>query len=326
MPETTRLSIIIPSYQRAEGLHRLLESIWKLQPWAKQVEVIIVDNAREVQAEYVRIQGEFFQKGMRVKVVLEPVAGVARARNTGIKIAAGEWLCFLDDDEELPEGYLELLFGKLASADKKTIFGGSYIPIMQKPGPEWIKADYYKSDSGDQPMILANEKYLFGGNLFFSRSLVDQVGFFSYDFGHTGLMMDYGEDTEFLVRAIKIGASQLFDPKLFVWHHIHSRKQTIKWLIKRKQHSSWQKAYIYFIRHTEIFTVENRFRNLTYFLQTTIRDFFEFLFRLAGILFRDRGDFPFYQNYYVEKVLPVYGNLLLKWRILLLVTKQPLLG
>jgi glycosyltransferase involved in cell wall biosynthesis len=314
-----KLSIIIPSFQRSAGLRRLLESIWEQQPWVKQSEVIIVDNAQEVQVEYVQIQDVFSEKGMRVRLIHEPVPGVGMARNAGIKAAGGDFIGFLDDDEELPDGYLELLFGLLAHTDGKSIFGGPYRSVLETPTLPWIKADYYKSDHGDFSVNLTGGKYLFGGNLIVPKGVFDRIGVFSIKIGHSGSKIDYGEDTDFLIRAEKDGLTQVYEPKLFIWHHISIHRQNLEWFIHQKRRSSFQKAFLFVIHHQDLADPKKIVLNRLHFLRKTIFAFFDLLVGWLGIVIRDRGLYPDYQNYYVEKILPAYGAMLYAWNIFRLI-------
>ncbi len=319
MSELIELSIIIPSFQRSAGLKRLLGSIWKQQPWVRQTEVIVVDNAQEAQMEYTHIRAVFSDMGMRVNVIHEPVTGIGFARNAGIKAAGGNFIGFLDDDEELPDGYLELLFGLLAHADDKSIYGGPYRSVLETPIHPWIKADYYRSDHGDQSLNLSDEKYLFGGNLIVPKSVFERVGVFSVKFGHSGSKMDYGEDTDFLIRAEKEGVTQFYDPGLLVWHHISTHKQNLDWLIHQKRRSSYQKAYLYVIHHQDMTDPKKYFMNRMYFLRKTVVATFDLLVCWLGMAARDRVLYPYFQNYYIEKILPAYGVMLYAWNILRLI-------
>lgn len=97
-----RCSIIIPTYNRAPIIKRAIKSVLlqTYQDW----ELIIVDdcstdNTREM------IQTEF--DDARIKYYkLEVNKGNAGARNKGVEIANGEYIAFLDSDDEYTPGYL----------------------------------------------------------------------------------------------------------------------------------------------------------------------------------------------------------------------------
>src|SRR5580692_11754168 len=98
-----QFSVIIPTFERTEDLSQVLNN---LAPGAQtlssdQYEVIVSDDGKQVRAEEL-IQ----QKFPWVKYVRGPQVGPAANRNTGAKIASGEWLVFTDDDCVLDANWL----------------------------------------------------------------------------------------------------------------------------------------------------------------------------------------------------------------------------
>jgi len=88
----TRVSVVIPTYNRSALLEVALQSVLA-QDYA-DLEIIVVDDGctddtAQVVAKY----------GSRVKYVKQENSGLPGARNTGIRTATGEYLCFLDDDD-----------------------------------------------------------------------------------------------------------------------------------------------------------------------------------------------------------------------------------
>lgn len=94
MSETTpRVSVIIPTYNRAHCLARAIDSV--LRQTFADFELIVVDdgskdNTRELLEGY----------GDRIQAIYQSNQGVSTARNTGLKRARGELVAFLDSDDE----------------------------------------------------------------------------------------------------------------------------------------------------------------------------------------------------------------------------------
>lgn len=89
------ISVIIPTYNRSEVLPRAIESVEKqsLKKW----ELIIVNDGSTDSTKK-------FLENLNHKVIHQENLGVSAARNIAIEKAEGEWLAFLDsDDEWLPE-------------------------------------------------------------------------------------------------------------------------------------------------------------------------------------------------------------------------------
>jgi glycosyltransferase involved in cell wall biosynthesis len=99
--EKPKVSIIIPTYNRANLIGRAIQSV--LDQTYKDFELIIVDDGSIDYTE--DIIKEFQKKDKRIKYIRrEKNRGGSAARNTGIKAARGEYIAFQDsDDEWLPE-------------------------------------------------------------------------------------------------------------------------------------------------------------------------------------------------------------------------------
>lgn len=94
-----RVSVIIPTFNRARLLPRAVQSVLA-QNW-RPLEVVIVDDGstddtpgaiREIADHAVEADAQF-------KAVSQSNGGDASARNAGIDVSTGEWIAFLDDDD-----------------------------------------------------------------------------------------------------------------------------------------------------------------------------------------------------------------------------------
>ena len=102
MPEKNpTVSIIIPTYNRAHLIGRAIQSV--LNQTYQNFEIIVVDDGSTDNTE--EMIKEFQKHDKRIKYIRhEKNRGGAAARNTGIKVARGEYIAFQDsDDEWLPE-------------------------------------------------------------------------------------------------------------------------------------------------------------------------------------------------------------------------------
>lgn len=105
--KTPFFSVVIPTYNRAEKIIKAVDSV--LNQTCDDYELIIVDdgsndNTKEVVAKYI-----FNHKDKRIHYYLqEPSGRPACPRNTGIKIAKGEHIAFLDSDDWWNHEKLEL--------------------------------------------------------------------------------------------------------------------------------------------------------------------------------------------------------------------------
>ena len=89
---TPRFSVIIPAYNSAATLERAVESVFA-QTWPAHEIILIDDGSTDDTLHVARGLGD------RVRVIHQPNAGVAVARNRGAEMATGNWLAFLDADD-----------------------------------------------------------------------------------------------------------------------------------------------------------------------------------------------------------------------------------
>ena len=92
-----KISAVIPAYNSAKFISRAIESVLAQSRGAD--EIIVVDDGST--DETVDIVGGF---GGKVRLICQPNAGASAARNAGIQATAGNWIAFLDaDDQWLPD-------------------------------------------------------------------------------------------------------------------------------------------------------------------------------------------------------------------------------
>jgi len=118
-----RVSVIIPTFRRAEGLGRALASVTAQTrlPDVK-VDIIVCDNSPEASArEQVIAFGA--ASPLTVTFVHEPSPGVANARNSAVAACFADFIAFLDDDEEATKDWLKGLLATQKAFDADVVFG-----------------------------------------------------------------------------------------------------------------------------------------------------------------------------------------------------------
>lgn len=108
------ISIIIPVYNSEVFLPACLDSI--LSQSFTDFEVLLVDDGSKDKSG--SICDDYANKDSRVRAFHKKNGGVSSARNLALENAKGEWICFVDsDDELLPDGLGELAAGISESVD-----------------------------------------------------------------------------------------------------------------------------------------------------------------------------------------------------------------
>ncbi|MDA1016301.1 MAG: glycosyltransferase family A protein [Planctomycetota bacterium] len=88
-----RVSVVIPTYNRAEQTTRALESVWN-QTFSDYEIVVVDDGSTDNTAEVLQ------QFEPRIRLIRQPNGGVSKARNHGVSASNGELIAFLDSDDE----------------------------------------------------------------------------------------------------------------------------------------------------------------------------------------------------------------------------------
>jgi glycosyltransferase involved in cell wall biosynthesis len=102
----TTVSVIIPAYNRAFSLRRCIESV--LNQTYQPFEIIIVDDGSTDDTCNLM---ESYLKNPQIKYIkYDTCKGAQAARNTGIKNSCGDYIAFLDSDDELLPTSLEVRF------------------------------------------------------------------------------------------------------------------------------------------------------------------------------------------------------------------------
>lgn len=99
------VSVIVPVYKVENVLHYCIDSI--LNQTYKDFELILVDDGSPDNSG--KICDEYAKKDNRIKVIHKENGGVSSARNHGIDIAKGKYICFVDSDDYVNKNYLEIL-------------------------------------------------------------------------------------------------------------------------------------------------------------------------------------------------------------------------
>ena len=100
------ISIVVPCYKVEKALERCVESI--LKQTFDAFELILVDDGSPDQTGVVA--DKIALRDARIKVIHQENGGVMAARHAGAKAASGDWVCFVDSDDTLPEDALQNLY------------------------------------------------------------------------------------------------------------------------------------------------------------------------------------------------------------------------
>lgn len=175
------VSIIIPSYKRSDRIERAINSI--LQQTYSDYEIIVVDD-NNPDTEYRKVLAEkmkHYQDNPKVKYVQhEKNKNGAAARNTGISIAQGEYIAFLDDDDYYFPNRLQELVNALEQNKK---YNAAYsTTIVTRKGKVIGRVDAVGSGNWKKELLLQQFSLGTGSNLFFRAETLKKINGFDEKF------------------------------------------------------------------------------------------------------------------------------------------------
>ena len=101
-----KVSVIIPAYNAAATLPRMLDAI-KAQTF-ENFEVVVINDGSKDDTQSVLEQ--YQSEDSRIRVFRQKNQGVSAARNHGLDVAQGDYIAFFDADDEVPENALNDLY------------------------------------------------------------------------------------------------------------------------------------------------------------------------------------------------------------------------
>jgi len=215
------VSVVVPTCNRASVLPRAIESV--LAQDSVDVEVLVVDDGSTDETE--AVVKSFNDSRVRY-LAHETNRGGSAARNTGIEAATGEYVAFLDDDDEYRPGKLTKQVESLERRSDEWVATYCDFALVREGKsptdylPSFLRNQLTGSESESHPeggaelipTVLARDFPLGGAStLLVRRETVDKVGGFDPEFPRH-------QDVEFLIRLLKTGKIAYVDEKLVAKH------------------------------------------------------------------------------------------------------------
>ncbi|PZM09659.1 glycosyltransferase family 2 protein [Rhizobium tubonense] len=200
-------SLIVCTIDRFDQLERLFTSLKRQS--LNTFEVILVDqNPDDRLVGMITAFSSFF-----IIRHIRSAKGISRARNNGIAVATGAYVCFPDDDCWYEPNTLEVTERLFSAHPNLAIVTGRTLDAAGEPSV---------SPTGDEPLTITRWNYLACGNsnsIFVRRSALHEIGGFDEDLGvGSDSPFQSGEEADFLLRAIAGGMTLRYFPELTVHH------------------------------------------------------------------------------------------------------------
>lgn len=185
------VSVIIPTYKGSRFISRAIRSV--LEQDYPNIEIIVIDDNGQGAVDQFLTEKEVNKYKHKVKYFAhEKNSNGAAARNTGIKLSKGEYICFLDDDDLM-------LPSRISSSVKILQKNNDYDAVLtdvlctdEKLIPTRIIRIGKEGNCIKE--LLLNDMFLgTGSNLFFTRKAIETIGYFDESFNRH-------QDVEYMIR------------------------------------------------------------------------------------------------------------------------------
>ncbi|MCU6779087.1 glycosyltransferase family 2 protein [Phocaeicola fibrisolvens] len=106
-----KISIVVPVYNAEKYLPSCVNSI--LAQTLNDIQIILVDDGSKDNSG--KICDDYQKQDKRINVIHQKNSGVMKARAEGVRVANGEWVCFIDADDMVAPDALECMYSYIAN-------------------------------------------------------------------------------------------------------------------------------------------------------------------------------------------------------------------
>lgn len=229
MPDVT---LAIVTWNRAEMLRETLARL--APPESLSWELLVVDNGSTDATAEVLAKAD----RLPLRAVREPRPGIAVARRRAVEEARSPLLVFVDDDVDVPPGFLEAYASATRRHPDAAFFGGPVRLGFLAPPPDWLARGldavanaYARIDLGPEERPLRPGEIVHGVNMAF-RAEALRAHPFDPAFGLRHDEPLLGEETELQRRLVRAGLSGVWVPAARVVHRIPPQRATLRSLAR----------------------------------------------------------------------------------------------
>ena len=237
-----KVSVIIPTYNRANELADLLNSLCEINQSKEEFEILIIDNNSNDETS--KVAESFKDKLPNLKYYFETTPGLHAARHRGLMESTNELLIFCDDDILPNPDWINGV--RAAFADNSVqLVTGKIVPYYQHTPPDWLQGmwnkDHFGKSLGWLTLLDLGEEqkeipagYIWGANFAVRKQAVISAGGFHPDSMPPELLKYRGDGETGLARKIaEQHGKAIYHPMCNVLHKVPSKRMTLEYFHKR---------------------------------------------------------------------------------------------
>ena len=189
-----KVSVIIPTYNRAHCIERALQSVQNQT--FENCEVLVCDDAStDSTRDIVR---DYQERDARIRLLcLSENQGPGAARNLGMEAARGEYIAFLDSDDEWLPNKIEKQVALMETLSEQWGVCHTGARIVRNEGAETLFRPRPHKNGEALREFLAGRIHFLTPTVMIRRSIIKTVGFFDERLWRA-------QDAEFLFRAFRL--------------------------------------------------------------------------------------------------------------------------
>lgn len=221
------ISVCICTYRRNEMLERLLRKVAIQEKGGLfDFSVVVVDNdaAGPARQTVMRLQAEL---GLDITYGIEPVQTIPAARNHALRLAKGNYIGIIDDDEFPPQHWLITMYRAIQTFDVDGALGPVH-PFFEHEPPRWL----IKGEFCERPVYrtgtLLGWNQTRTGNVLLKRDVFDKHHL-CFDLN----CKTSGSDKEFFREAMEVGYRFIAVEEAPVYESVPPARQTKSYYLKR---------------------------------------------------------------------------------------------
>lgn len=172
--DAPKISVIVPVYKVEPYLRKCLDSI--VGQTYRNLEIILVDDGSPDNCG--AICDEYAARDERIKVIHQPNGGLSAARNTGLDIATGEYIGFVDSDDWIEPDMYEYLLSGARQTEADIAVCGIFEELPNRQNIRcWHEAETFDTESGLKELLLRKKYSHSAWDKLYRRTLFDGVRF-----------------------------------------------------------------------------------------------------------------------------------------------------
>ena len=173
-----------------------------------------------------------FERRLPLRLVFEPVPGLSHARNTALRLAAGSYILWTDDDVLVAEGWLAAFVEAVRAHPSAAAYGGPIDPLfVEKPDPVLLDAFPVLAMGfcGLDETVYKEHGAIVGANMGLNRSALGDLEF-DCSLGRAPGSVRGGEECDLIRRVRGAGGTTEWCPDMRVTHVVPPDRMTVQYL------------------------------------------------------------------------------------------------